>query len=145
MLIKTRPASLNWPDRIVLFLVALLGAMGVTLAAAEAHIAPGTALHSAALLALVTAPACLAVLICGHTGLLPGLVARALALMLWLGSFLFGISLSAKILGPLLAQDHALTSPLLAIAQIPMLAPFGGSVMIVAWLLCACAALLPRR
>jgi uncharacterized membrane protein YgdD (TMEM256/DUF423 family) len=31
------------------------------------------------------------------------------------------------------------------IAQIPMLAPFGGSLMILAWILCACAAFLPRR
>ena len=145
MLTNPQPAPLHWIDRVSFILAALLGAMGVTLAAAEAHMAPGTALHSAALLALVTAPACLALLMCGYVGLLPRLIARTLALLLWLGSFLFGISLSAKILGPLLPPDHAVTSLFVIFAKIPMLAPFGGSLMILAWLLCACAALLPRR
>ena len=139
------PAPMHWFDRLTLVLAALLGAMGVSLAAAEAHLAQGSVLHSAALLALVTAPACLALVTAGYAGLLAPIVARGLAFLLWLGSFLFGLSLSTKILGPLLPQEHGLKGLMALIAQIPMLAPFGGSLMILAWILCACAAFLPRR
>lgn len=145
MPIHSHPAPLHWFDRLTLVLAALLGAMGVSLAAAEAHLAQGTSLHAAALLALVTAPACLALVTAGYTGLLVPILARGLAFLLWLGSFLFGLSLSSKILGPLLPEDHNLKSLMALIAKIPMLAPFGGSLMIFAWILCACAAFLPRR
>ena len=145
MPIHPHPAPLHWFDRLTLALAALLGAMGVSLAAAEAHLAQASALHSAALLALVTAPACLALVTAGYAGLLAPIVARGLAFLLWLGSFLFGLSLSTRILGPLLPQDHSLKSLTVLIAQIPMLAPFGGSLMILAWILCACAAFLTRR
>jgi uncharacterized membrane protein YgdD (TMEM256/DUF423 family) len=140
MPIHPHPAPLHWFDRLTLALAALLGAMGVSLAAAEAHLAQASALHSAALLALVTAPACLALVTAGYAGLLAPVIARGLAFLLGLGSFLFGLSLSTRILGPLLPQDHSLKSPMALIAQIPMLAPFGGSLMILAWILCACAA-----
>jgi len=53
MPIHPHPAPLHWFDRLTLALAALLGAMGVSLAAAEAHLAQASALHSAALLALV--------------------------------------------------------------------------------------------
>ena len=138
-------ASANMTGRIACLLSAMLGAAGVMLAAAEAHIAPGTALHSAALLALVTAPACLALVICGHVGLLRRPLGNGLALGLWLGCCLFVLSLCAKILTPLLPGDHLLSGSLQMIASIPMLAPFGGSLMILVWLLGACAALLPQR
>jgi uncharacterized membrane protein YgdD (TMEM256/DUF423 family) len=134
-----------WTERILLVLTAGLGALGVTLSAAEAHVAPGTGLQSAALLSLVTAPACLAFLGCGRVGLLPSRFALILTALLWLGCFLFAASLSAKILGPLLPSGHALAGLVQGLAQIPMLAPFGGSLMILVWILAAFAALWPRR
>jgi uncharacterized membrane protein YgdD (TMEM256/DUF423 family) len=135
----------NATDTILFALSALLGAMGVSMSAAEAHLAPATGLQSAALLALVTAPACLALLSCGQSGLMSLRVARSLTALLWLGSFLFAASLTAKILGPLLPAGHGLVGFATGLAQIPMLAPFGGSLMILVWLLVALSALLPRK
>lgn len=132
-------------ERILLALTAGLGALGVTLSAAEAHVAPGTGLQSAALLSLVTAPACLAFLGCGRVGLLPPRFALILTALLWLGCFLFAASLSAKILSPLLPAGHALTGLVQGLAQIPMLAPFGGSLMILVWLSGIVAAFWPYR
>lgn len=134
-----------WSDKVLLALSAVLGALGVTLSAAEAHLAPGTGLQSAALLALVTAPACLALLACGRLGLLGLNAARLFTALLWLGCFLFSASLSAKILGPLLPAGHVLAGFVQVLVQIPMLAPFGGSLMILVWLLGAVFALLPRK
>ena len=137
----------HWGDRLLMALSAFLGAAGVTLAAAEAHIAPGSGLQSAAYLSLVSAPACLALLACGASGLLTRGNARGLSFALWLGCVMFSASLSAKILGSLIPAQNASqdTSKVIinAIAHIPMLAPIGGSVMIVVWILIGLLALRP--
>ena len=51
-------------EKLLAILAALLGFFGVMLAAASAHLAPGTSLGSAALILLTQAPAVLAVLVC---------------------------------------------------------------------------------
>ena len=118
-------------ERIVATLAGLIGAAGVVLAAAGAHAAPGRSLDQAALIAMVHAPAILAVLAASRTGLL-----RPFPALLAASAFAAGVLLFS---GDLTRRAFA-SRPLF-----PMAAPTGGFVLIGAWLLVAGAAASARR
>jgi uncharacterized membrane protein YgdD (TMEM256/DUF423 family) len=112
---------------ILIVLAALMGAGGVILAAAAAHAAPGTGLDSAAYMLLFHAVAVLgggALLQQGQLWRLPALVALA-------GWVLGGILFSGDVALRAFA-GHRL---------FPMAAPTGGTILIVAWLVLAVAAI----
>jgi uncharacterized membrane protein YgdD (TMEM256/DUF423 family) len=112
---------------ILIMLAALMGAAGVILAAAAAHAAPGTGLDSAAYMLLFHAAAVLggaALLQQGQLWRLPALVALA-------GWVLGGILFSGDVALRAFA-GHRL---------FPMAAPTGGTILILAWLVLAVAAL----
>ncbi len=118
-------------ERALAVLAGLIGAAGVLLAAAGAHMAPGRSLDQAALIALVHAPAVLAAAAAVRTGLLrplPGLLAA--------GGFAAGVLLFS---GDLAMRAFA-SRPLF-----PMAAPTGGFVLIGAWILAALAAATAKR
>lgn len=109
-------------------LAGLMGACGVALAAASAHVAPNAGLDSASHILLFHAAALLG----GAALLNAGLAGRALGV-----GALFGLALGAV----LFAGDIALR----AFAErrlFPMAAPTGGSIMIASWLALAVAGLL---
>ena len=112
-------------------LAAILGAAGVGMAAASAHLAPGSSLSSAALIALTQAPAILAALAAGHAGLLArgGAIIGAGALLL--GAILFSADIALRVF---------VGQPLFAMA-----APIGGMVLIVGWLGLAIAGIFQLR
>jgi uncharacterized membrane protein YgdD (TMEM256/DUF423 family) len=111
---------------ILLVFAGLMGAAGVVLAAAGAHVAPVTGLDSAARILLLHAAAMLGGAALAEKGILWRPLALA-ALAAWLvGSVLFSgdITLRAFV-------GHRL---------FPMAAPAGGIILIVGWLLLAAAA-----
>jgi uncharacterized membrane protein YgdD (TMEM256/DUF423 family) len=112
---------------ILIALAALMGAGGVILAAAAAHAAPGTGLDSAAYMLLFHAVAVLggaALLQQGQLWRLPALIALA-------GWVLGGVLFSADVALRAFA-GHRL---------FPMAAPTGGTILILAWLVLAVAAI----
>jgi len=112
---------------ILIVLAALMGAAGVVLAAAAAHAAPGAGLDSAAYMLLFHAVAVLggaALLQQGQLWRLPALVALA-------GWVLGGILFSGDVALRAFA-GHRL---------FPMAAPTGGTILILAWLVLAVAAI----
>jgi uncharacterized membrane protein YgdD (TMEM256/DUF423 family) len=112
---------------ILIALAALMGAAGVILAAAAAHAAPGTGLDSAAYMLLFHAVAVLggaALLQQGQLWRLPALIALA-------GWVLGGVLFSADVALRAFA-GHRL---------FPMAAPTGGTILILAWLVLAVAAI----
>lgn len=118
-------------ERVVAVLAGLIGAAGVVLAAAGAHMAPGRSLDQAALIAMVHAPAVLAVLAGARTELLRPLLALVAA-----GGFATGVVLFSGDL----AMRAFVSRPLF-----PMAAPTGGFVLIGSWVLAALAALSASR
>jgi len=112
---------------ILLILAGLMGAGGVALAAAAAHAAPHAGLDGAAYLLLFHATAIL-----GGTALMQqGLLWRPLTLAALIG-FVVGAGLFAGDLSLRAFAGHRL---------FPMAAPAGGTILIVAWLVLAVAAL----
>jgi uncharacterized membrane protein YgdD (TMEM256/DUF423 family) len=106
----------------------LLGAAGVVLAAASAHLAAGTGLDSAANILLFHAAALL-----GGTALLrEGMLSRLPAL----------VTLAGWVVGAGLFSGDIALRTFAAHRLFPMAAPAGGTVLILAWLALALAALL---
>ena len=122
--------------RLLAFLSCLLGAFGVTLAAAASHIAPGKSLESAATIAMVTAPAVLAMLAMTRTGLIRPKLGLFCAMTVWAGAWLFSGGIAVRAFAPM--SEWAIVH---AAATIPMIAPIGGTLLIGAWVLAAIAAL----
>ncbi len=118
-------------ERVVAVLAGLIGASGVILAAMGAHMAPGRSLDQAALIALVHAPAVLALLAAGRTGLVRPILALVAAGAIALGVILFSGDLAMRSL---------LSRPLF-----PMAAPTGGFVLIAAWVTAALGAMIAAR
>jgi uncharacterized membrane protein YgdD (TMEM256/DUF423 family) len=113
---------------ILILLAGLMGASGVILAAAGAHAAPGAGLDGAAYMLLFHAAAVL-----GGTGLLAqSQLWRPLALVALAGWVLGGALFSGDIAMRALA-GHRL---------FPMAAPTGGTILIIAWLVLAAAAII---
>jgi uncharacterized membrane protein YgdD (TMEM256/DUF423 family) len=119
-------------SRILIALAGLMGAGGVILAAVAAHIAPGSGLDSAAYMLSFHAVAVLAAVAL----LQQGRLWRPLAIIALAGFVLGGVLFSGDI------ALHALAGH----RMFPMAAPTGGTIMIVAWLVLAVAAITgPRR
>jgi len=118
-------------ERVLLGLAGFYGASGVALAAASAHLAPGSSLGSASLIALVHAPAMLAALAARHDGLLDARLG-----LLGLGGFGLGVALFS---GDLTMRTF-LGYPLFAMA-----APSGGVLLIGGWLVLAAAGLVKQK
>lgn len=112
----------------LIVLACLMGASGVTLAAAAAHGAPGAGLDSAAYLLLFHALAVLGA--AGLTG--QGLLWRPLALAAMAG-FVLGGALFAGDVSMRAFAGHRL---------FPMAAPTGGTLLILGWLVLAAAAIV---
>lgn len=115
----------------LLLLAGLMGASGVALAAAAAHAAPGAGLDSAAYLLLFHAVAVLGAAGLANQGLLWSPLALTAMAGFVLGGVLFAGDVSMRVFA-----GHRL---------FPMAAPTGGSLLILAWLILAAAALVIMR
>ena len=114
---------------LVIVLAALMGAAGVVLAAVSAHLAPGTALDSAAYMLLFHA-----------VGLLSS---AALAQQRLLAPRLAGVALLAWVLGAALFAGDIATRAFAGHRLFPLAAPTGGTLLIAGWLVLAAAAAVP--
>jgi uncharacterized membrane protein YgdD (TMEM256/DUF423 family) len=112
-------------ERILAALAGLIGASGVALAAAAAHLSSTPSLASASLMALVHAPALLA----GLAALRVGILSKRLG---YVG--LIGIALGVVLFSGDLAMRAFLSNSLF-----PMAAPSGGTILIVSWIILAFA------
>lgn len=112
-------------ERIAIILVGLLGASGVAAAAASSH-AGATLLGPYSLIALTHAPAILALALAP----LPRVFSFALSALM-AGATLFCADLAAR---------H-----LFSASPLPLMAPAGGLVMILGWLLVVAGGLFGRR
>jgi uncharacterized membrane protein YgdD (TMEM256/DUF423 family) len=113
---------------ILIALAGLMGAAGIVLAAAGAHIAPGAGLDSAASMLLFHAAA----VIGGAALIQQGALWRPLALAV----------LAAWVLGAVLFSGDIALRAFIAHRLFPFAAPSGGFILIAAWLGLAGAALL---
>jgi uncharacterized membrane protein YgdD (TMEM256/DUF423 family) len=113
---------------ILIVLAGLMGAGGVILAAAGAHVAPGAKLDSASYMLLFHSAAVLG----GAALLQQGQLWRPLGLIALIGLVLGGTLFSGDV------ALRAFTGHRL----FPMAAPAGGTIMIVAWLVLAVAAIV---
>jgi len=119
-------------ERILAALAGLIGASGVALAAAAAHLSSIPLLASAALMALVHAPALLA----GLAALRVGILSKRLGLV-----GLIGVALGVLLFSGDLTARAFLNAPLF-----PMAAPSGGTILIVSWIILALAGFFgPKR
>ena len=105
---------------ILIALAGLMGAVGIVLAAAGAHVAPGSGLDGAAYLLLFHAAAILG----GAALMQQGVLWRPLAL----------IVLAAWVLGAVLFSGDIALRALAAHRLFPLAAPTGGFILIAAWL-----------
>lgn len=112
---------------ILIALAGLMGAGGVILAAAGAHMAPGTGLDSAAYMLLFHAAA----VVGGAALLQQGVVWRPLALL----------ALAAWVIGAALFSGDIAMRAFAAHRLFPLAAPTGGIILIGAWLALAIAAI----
>jgi uncharacterized membrane protein YgdD (TMEM256/DUF423 family) len=117
--------------RILTILAGVMGADGVVLAAASAHLPDATRLASASSMLLFHAVAVLGVVALTERGLLHRGIGLAAG---W--AFVVAAALFA---GDLTVRQYAGHS------LFPMAAPTGGTLLIVSWLLLAVAAAWPRR
>ena len=113
---------------ILIALAGLMGAAGIVLAAASAHVAPGAGLDSAASMLLFHAAA----VIGGAALIQQGALWRPLALAV----------LAAWVLGAVLFSGDIVLRAFTAHRLFPFAAPSGGFILIAAWLGLAGAALL---
>lgn len=108
-------------EKLLVLFTTLLGMGGIMLAAASAHLAPGTSLDTAALILLTQAPSVLAVLVAVRTCLFGEAFGYLGALALVIGSILFSGGIALRIL---------------TMVNLPlMIAPAGGTLLIAGWLL----------
>ncbi len=112
---------------IVLVLAGLMGASGIALAAAAAHVAPGTGLDSAASMLLF------------HAASLIGGAALMQQPVLWRP--LAFAALAAWVVGASLFSGDIALRVLTEQRLFPMAAPSGGAILILGWLLFAVAAI----
>lgn len=110
-----------------LVLAAVFGAAGIALAAAGAHAAPSAGLESAANILLFHALAILG----GTALLLEGMLSRQLAF----------VAIAGWALGTILFSGDVTLRVFLGQRLFPMAAPVGGTILILAWLVLAAAAL----
>ncbi|HEX3502188.1 MAG TPA: DUF423 domain-containing protein [Xanthobacteraceae bacterium] len=106
--------------KILIALAGLMGAGGMALAAAAAHVAPGSGLDSAAYMLLFHAVAVIA----GAALIQQGLLWRPLALLV-LAAWVIGAALFSSDIAMRAFAGHRL---------FPFAAPTGGTILIAAWL-----------
>ena len=114
-----------------IILAGLMGAGGVALAAAAAHAAPGAGLEGAANLLMIHAAAVLAAAALMRQGLLWGPLGTAAMAGFALGATLFAGDIALRAFA-----GHPL---------FPFAAPWGGSLLILSWLVLAAAAIAALR
>lgn len=113
------PDRLNASSLVLLAVAGCLGAAGVLLAAAAAHVGGGEALRAAAELALVNAAVAIALVALSQQSQRPGLW-RIVTGILLTGSVLFSATVALGVLADF--------------RPLPMLAPIGGTLSALAWL-----------
>lgn len=118
-------------SRLLLVVAGLMGASGVAAAAAAAHVSGGDTLVTAAYFLLFDAAA------------VAGLAAMALQLARGRGAFLAAAGLIA--LGGILFSGDLAARALMEVKLLGGSAPFGGSAMILGWLVAAAAALFAKK
>jgi len=123
--------AMDKAHRMLVVLAGLMGAGGVMLAAASAHLADATRLGAASSMLLFHACAVLGAVALAERGLLQARIGLAAA---------FGFVVAAC----LFAGDLALRQ-LAGHGLFPMAAPIGGTLLIVSWLALALSALWRRR
>jgi uncharacterized membrane protein YgdD (TMEM256/DUF423 family) len=117
--------------RILIVLAAVMGADGVILAAASAHLPDASRLAAASSMLLFHATAVLGILALAERGLVDVRIAIAAA---------FGFVVAAALFaGDLTLRRYA------GHGLFPMAAPTGGTLLIVSWLALAVSAAWPRR
>jgi len=117
--------------RILLALAGLMGAGGVALAAASAHLADAARLAAASSMLLFHACAVLGAVALAERGLLQARIGLAVA---------FGFVVAATLFaGDLMLRQYA------GHGLFPMAAPTGGTLLIVSWLVLALSAAWPRK
>lgn len=117
--------------RLLIFLAGLFGAAGVAAAAAAAHIGGGANLETAAHFLMLNAAALAGV--------------SALILLAGRGRVLLQVGASALALGTLLFSGDLAARALMEVKLLGGSAPFGGSTMILGWLLVAAGGLVFRK
>jgi uncharacterized membrane protein YgdD (TMEM256/DUF423 family) len=117
--------------RILVILAAIMGADGVILAAASAHLPDAARLASASSMLLFHATAVLAAVVLIERGLIHARIGIAAAFGFVIAAALFAGDLSMR-----QYAGHSL---------FPLAAPSGGTLFIVSWLALAVAAAWPRR
>ena len=118
-------------DRILIAIAGLMGAAGVALAAAAAHLGDTARLGPASSMLLFHAPAVMAALVLAERRVIHGVIGLAAASGLALGAALFA--------GDLAVRHYA------GQALFPMAAPTGGTLLILSWLTLAVAAIARPR
>lgn len=116
-------AQVQGPGLLIAF-AGLLGAAGVSLAAAAAHVSDSTPLRAAAEIAMVHAAATVSFVGLSNHTIRPGLW-RSIAAALVLGACLFTATVSLGVLADF--------------RPLPILAPVGGTLTILAWIAAALA------
>jgi uncharacterized membrane protein YgdD (TMEM256/DUF423 family) len=117
--------------RILVVLAALMGAAGVALAAAAAHLAHDSGLEAASSMLLFHAPAVLATALLVDRGLVGGNTGNLAGFGFVVAATLFAGDLSMRQFA-----GHRL---------FPFAAPIGGTLLIASWLVLAVCAAWPRR
>nr|WP_229177351.1 DUF423 domain-containing protein [Bradyrhizobium ivorense] len=122
---------MNGVSRLLIGLAAIMGACGVVLAAAAAHLSDASRLAAASSMLLFHAPAVLAIVAIAERAIVPARIVLVAAT-----GFVIAASLFAGDLALRQYAGHGL---------FPMAAPSGGTLLIVSWLVLAVAAMWPRR
>jgi uncharacterized membrane protein YgdD (TMEM256/DUF423 family) len=122
---------MNRVYRVLIVLAAIMGADGVMLAAASAHLPDASRLAAASSMLLFHAPAVLAVVALAERGLIHVRIAVVAALGFVIAAALFA--------GDLTLRQYA------GHGLFPMAAPTGGTLLIVSWLALAVVAAWPQR
>jgi uncharacterized membrane protein YgdD (TMEM256/DUF423 family) len=117
--------------RVLVILASLMGAAGVMLAAASAHLAHEGQLETASSMLLFHAPAVLAAALLVERGIVHDKIGILTALGFVVAAMLFAGDLSMRQFA-----GHRL---------FPFAAPIGGTLLIVSWLVLALSAAWPRR
>jgi uncharacterized membrane protein YgdD (TMEM256/DUF423 family) len=117
--------------RIAILWAGLMGAAGIVLGAAAAHLPDATRLASASMMLLFHAPAILSIPLLSDRGLTQRHLAALATIALGLGAALFA--------GDLAARQY------LGHGLFPMAAPSGGTLMIAGWLMLGLSGLFARQ
>ncbi|MCS3453430.1 MULTISPECIES: DUF423 domain-containing protein [Bradyrhizobium] len=118
-------------SRLLIGLAAIMGACGVMLAAAAAHLPDATRLAAASSMLLFHAPAVVATIAVADRAIIHAKLAVVAA-----AGFVIAASLFA---GDLVLRQYA------GHGLFPMAAPTGGTLLILSWLVLAAAAVWPKR